>query len=401
MPDMHFSVIDVETTGYWAKGTDRIVELAVVRLNQNFEVIDEWVSLINPDRDPGPLGIHGVPGPQLSMAPSFEMVAPDVLTILDGSIPVAHNAPFDRSFLLCEFDRCGYDIADVEWLCTLRMAHGSALGKACQRFGIELIHAHSALGDARATAELLPHLLDGSRPGVEPDSSPWPTPMRPPSGSVVLRADSPAPIGAGRLDELVSALPPAEREPAEPAAAEEYWRLLNHVLEDRLVSDDELENLRAVADELSLTQEQVLDAHYRYISILVRSAWADGVVTGVERQDVLQVGALLSADLAALEEWLDSGDLDESDGQLAEDLAGLTVCFSGDAGAMSRSDLEELAVQCGMSTWPRVTKKVDLLVLADPYSNSGKAKKAREYGIRIMSEMQFMALARTQHPEDH
>lgn len=394
MTDTHYSVIDVETTGKWARGTDRIVELAVVRLNQHFEVIDEWVSLINPDRDPGPLGIHGVSGPQLSMAPSFEMVAPDVLTILDGSVPVAHNAPFDRSFLLYAFDRCGYDIADVEWLCTLRLAHGLALGKVCQRFGVDLIHAHSALADARATAELLSHLLDESPPDVEPRRVPWPSPMRPPSGRVVLRAEGPAPIGAGRIEEVVRSLTSTDGMPTDPAAAEEYWRLLNQVLEDRVVRDDELEILKAAADRLSLSQQQVLDIHYRYVSILVRSAWADGVVTEVERQDVLQVGALLSADLAALEQWLDSGDIDETDEQIVEELAGLTVCFSGDAGAMSRSDLEELAVQCGMSTWPRITKKVDLLVLADPYSNSGKAKKAREYGIRIMSEMQFMAMAR-------
>lgn len=36
-----------------------------------------------------------------------------------------------------------------------------------------------------------------------------------------------------------------------------------------------------------------------------------------------------------------------------------------------------------------VTKKLDLLVCADPHSQSGKAKKAREYGIRILAEPAF------------
>ena len=36
-----------------------------------------------------------------------------------------------------------------------------------------------------------------------------------------------------------------------------------------------------------------------------------------------------------------------------------------------------------------VTKKLDLLVLADPHSQSGKAKKARQYGIRILHEPVF------------
>jgi DNA polymerase-3 subunit epsilon len=41
---------------------------------------------------------------------------------------------------------------------------------------------------------------------------------------------------------------------------------------------------------------------------------------------------------------------------------------------------------------PRVTKKLDMLVLADPDSLSGKAKKAREYGIRIVAESAFWSI---------
>jgi DNA polymerase-3 subunit epsilon len=36
-----------------------------------------------------------------------------------------------------------------------------------------------------------------------------------------------------------------------------------------------------------------------------------------------------------------------------------------------------------------VTKKLDLLVVADPDTQSGKAQKARKYGIRIMHEPVF------------
>jgi DNA polymerase-3 subunit epsilon len=39
-----------------------------------------------------------------------------------------------------------------------------------------------------------------------------------------------------------------------------------------------------------------------------------------------------------------------------------------------------------------VTKKTcDLLVAADPESGSGKAQKARQYGVAIMSVEQFLA----------
>ena len=36
-----------------------------------------------------------------------------------------------------------------------------------------------------------------------------------------------------------------------------------------------------------------------------------------------------------------------------------------------------------------MTKKLDLLVVADPLTQSGKAKKARQYGIRIMHKPVF------------
>jgi len=40
-----------------------------------------------------------------------------------------------------------------------------------------------------------------------------------------------------------------------------------------------------------------------------------------------------------------------------------------------------------------VTKKLDFLVVADPNTQSGKAKKARDYGIRILADSAFWQLA--------
>lgn len=56
---------------------------------------------------------------------------------------------------------------------------------------------------------------------------------------------------------------------------------------------------------------------------------------------------------------------------------------------ISREFAEELATRAGLVVVDSVTKKLDLLVLADPHSQSGKAKKARQYGIRIMHEPVF------------
>jgi DNA polymerase-3 subunit epsilon len=36
-----------------------------------------------------------------------------------------------------------------------------------------------------------------------------------------------------------------------------------------------------------------------------------------------------------------------------------------------------------------VTRKLDLLVVADPDTQSGKAKKARDYGVRVVADNVF------------
>lgn len=46
-------------------------------------------------------------------------------------------------------------------------------------------------------------------------------------------------------------------------------------------------------------------------------------------------------------------------------------------------------VGAGLTVLPRVTKKLDLLVMDEPDSMSGKAKQAREYGVRLIAETAF------------
>ena len=48
---------------------------------------------------------------------------------------------------------------------------------------------------------------------------------------------------------------------------------------------------------------------------------------------------------------------------------------------MSRDIAETLASQAGLVIVSSVTKKLDILVVADPHTQSNKARKARDYGI--------------------
>jgi DNA polymerase-3 subunit epsilon len=78
-----------------------------------------------------------------------------------------------------------------------------------------------------------------------------------------------------------------------------------------------------------------------------------------------------------------------------EQLVGKRVCFTGEnqcllkGEAITREMATELAARHGMIVAESVTKKLDILVVSDPLTQSGKAKKARRYGIRIMHEPVF------------
>ena len=56
---------------------------------------------------------------------------------------------------------------------------------------------------------------------------------------------------------------------------------------------------------------------------------------------------------------------------------------------LSRADQERLAARAGMIVKSGVSGRLDMLVLADPDSTSGKAQKAAALGVRRVAELAF------------
>ena len=56
---------------------------------------------------------------------------------------------------------------------------------------------------------------------------------------------------------------------------------------------------------------------------------------------------------------------------------------------MTREMARQLAIERGIHVAESVTKALDVLVVADPLTLSGKARKARQYGTRIVQEFVF------------
>ena len=96
-----YVILDCETTGFGPG--DRIIELAAVTLDgKSLETIDEFDTLVNPQRDVGRTDIHGITASMVAAAPTFTEIAATVARLLDGAVPVAHNLPFDARLVRTE-----------------------------------------------------------------------------------------------------------------------------------------------------------------------------------------------------------------------------------------------------------------------------------------------------------
>ena len=74
-------------------------------------------------------------------------------------------------------------------------------------------------------------------------------------------------------------------------------------------------------------------------------------------------------------------------------LAGKSFCFTGELKAMKRPEAEALVKSLGGEAKSSVTKGLSYLVTNDPASGSDKNRKAQAYGVEIIGEEAFLALA--------
>ena len=73
MASLEFAVIDVETTGLFPGGHDRVIEVAVLRLGSDGTPTQEFATLVNPGRDVGQHIFTASERATLRMRPSFKM----------------------------------------------------------------------------------------------------------------------------------------------------------------------------------------------------------------------------------------------------------------------------------------------------------------------------------------
>lgn len=265
------AIIDFETTGLTA-GTDRVIEVSVVRVDPGEEPRLALDTLVNPHRRVAATEIHGITDDDVKDAPYFHEIAGELLGVLQGCAVAAYNVYFDIKFLNFEMANAGI-AHEPPHFCLMYMRPMLGLGArcklqdACHHHGIDYNASHVAANDAMASGKLLRFYLDELHQQH----------IRTYGDLTRLRNykffksfvndpfPSPATLNLSGCDRLWSRSGQVERIVVDPAhkAIREYWDTLKTVVADLEINDEELQFVIAERKRLGLPKERIRVLHAR------------------------------------------------------------------------------------------------------------------------------------------
>ncbi len=150
-----FVAFDIETTGL--KDSDKIIEFGAVKVD-NGEVKEKLQTLVNPETYTPieVLMLTGINKDDLTRAPNIQQVRKSIIDFIADLPLVAHNAPFDISFVEREIEPIRNKVYDTLQLSRILLPfiQNHKLGTLFSSFFDETPNFHRALEDAMATARI-------------------------------------------------------------------------------------------------------------------------------------------------------------------------------------------------------------------------------------------------------
>ena len=167
LEEVEYVVFDLETTGT-AAATARIVEFGAVRM-RGFQPQATFERLVDPGRPiPAQItAITGIADRDVRGRPRIDRCLDEFLQFAADAVLVAHNARFDVGFVDAALSRRRGERLAAPVIDTVALARRLLAGRLprmnlaslAERFDTAVRPCHRALPDARATAEVLAHLL--------------------------------------------------------------------------------------------------------------------------------------------------------------------------------------------------------------------------------------------------
>ena len=168
-----FVVLDLETSGASPKTGSAITEIGAVKVCGG-QVLGTFKTFVNPGTPLPPFitELTGITDEMLIDAPRIESVLPPLFEFLGSdksTVFVAHNAPFDLSFLKASAALHGYTWPNFRVIDTVKAARfvltkddvaNYQLGTLAVYFRTEIAPNHRALDDALATVDVLHGIIE-------------------------------------------------------------------------------------------------------------------------------------------------------------------------------------------------------------------------------------------------
>jgi DNA polymerase III epsilon subunit family exonuclease len=168
-----FVVLDLETSGASPKTGSAITEIGAVKVCGG-QVLGTFKTFVNPGTPLPPFitELTGITDEMLVDAPRIESVLPLLFEFLGSertTVFVAHNAPFDLSFLKASAALHGYSWPNFRVIDTVKAARfvltkddvqNYQLGTLAAYFRTEIAPSHRALDDALATVDVLHGIIE-------------------------------------------------------------------------------------------------------------------------------------------------------------------------------------------------------------------------------------------------
>src|SRR5690606_35895048 len=148
------------TTGL--EDSDRMVQIAGLRIARGRLTGESFETLVNPGRaiPPRATAIHGISDAMVADAPGPDMALTSFHHFAQDAVLVAHNAPFDMGMLRNTGKGPDFDNRVLDTVLLSVMIWGGSVSHTldvlAERLGIVIPpeKRHTAMGDARATAEI-------------------------------------------------------------------------------------------------------------------------------------------------------------------------------------------------------------------------------------------------------